>query len=274
LVAVAIVGAARFAFDGGERVARLWISGVILDDPLRDEVIADLRDDDAVKAVVVRVDSPGGSAVGGEALYLSLRALAEVKPVVAVMGTTATSAAYMSAVAADRILAREATLTGSIGVLFQTAEFTALLEEIGIRTEGIRSGPLKAKPSPVERLDGRTRLTMQNVVMDIYELFLRIVMERRSLDRETVVALADGRVFTGNQARDAGLVDAIGGEDAARAWLAETHGISEEIPTEDVIFDVDAGLIGRMSAAIEGLLPAETLALDGLIAVWHPGATD
>lgn len=271
LVALALGGAAIFLpGDGGERVARLWISGLIVDDPERDEIIAALRDDDAVKAVVMRLDSAGGTAVGGEALHLSLRSLAEAKPVVAVLGTTATSAAYMAALAADRILAREASLTGSIGVLFQTAEFTALLEEIGIRAEAIRSGPLKGKPAPFERLDEGTRQAVTGMVADIHEYFLRLVMERRALDRETALALADGRVFTGNQAVEAGLVDAIGGEDEARAWLARARGVPATLPADDVAPRDEGGLVGLLGAALERFPPVRRLALDGLIAVWHP----
>ena len=271
LVALALGGAAIFLpGDSGERVARLWISGLIVDDPERDEIIAALRDDDAVKAVVMRLDSAGGTAVGGEALHLSLRSLAEAKPVVAVLGTTATSAAYMAALAADRILAREASLTGSIGVLFQTAEFTALLEEIGVRAEAIRSGPLKGKPAPFERLDEGTRQAVTGVVADIHEYFLRLVMERRALDRETALALADGRVFTGNQAVEAGLVDAIGGEDEARAWLARARGVPATLPADDVAPRDEGGLFGLLGAALERFPPVRRLALDGLIAVWHP----
>ena len=274
LVALILVAAAPFALEGGERVARLWVTGLIEDDPARDRLIAGLRDDDAVKAVVLRLDSAGGTAVGGEALYLSLRSLAEAKPVVAVFGTTATSAAYMAALAADHLVAREASLTGSIGVLFQTAEFTALLEEIGVRTEAIRSGPLKAKPTPYEQLDNPTRRAMRSVVADIYESFLRLVVERRAFDRETALSLADGRVFTGSQAVKAGLVDAIGGEDEARAWLARVHGVSVTIPATDVATGGEGGLFDVIDAALERTLPARTLALDGLIAVWHPEISD
>ena len=274
LVALIIVAAAPFAFEGGERVARLWVSGLIEDDPTRDRLIGDLRDDESVRAIVLRLDSAGGTAVGGEALYLSLRSLAEAKPVVAVLGTTATSAAYMAALAADRVLAREATLTGSIGVLFQTAEFTALLEEIGVRAEAIRSGPLKAKPTPYEALDNPTRHAMRSVVADIYDSFLRLVMERRSLDRERALALADGRVFTGSQAVQAGLIDAIGGEEEARAWLAAVHGVPETIPATDVVSGGEGGLLDVIDAALDRTLPTRTLALDGLIAVWHPEISD
>ena len=273
LVAVALVAAAPFAFDGGERVARLWITGLIEDDPVRDRLVAELRDDDAVRAVVLRIDSPGGTAVGGEALYLSLRSLAEAKPVVAVLGTTATSAAYLAALAGDRILAREASITGSIGILFQTAEFTALLEEIGVRAEAIRSGPLKAKPSPFERMDNPTRRVMRSVVRDTYESFLRQLMDRRALDRQTALGLADGRVFTGRQAVAAGLVDAVGGEAEARRWLAQTHGVSESMPVADVMSG-QGDLLETIGATLERALPARTLSLDGLIAVWHPDLSD
>ena len=165
-------------------------------------------------------------------------------------------------------------MTGSIGVLFQTAEFTALLEEIGVRAEAIRSGPLKAKPTPYEQLDNPTRRAMRSVVADTYESYLRLVMERRSLDRETAQTLADGRVFTGNQAVEAGLVDAIGGEEEARAWLARVHGVPETIPASDEAVETGEGLLGTIDAALKRTLPARTLALDGLIAVWHPEISD
>ena len=115
---------------------------------------------------------------------------------------------------------------------------------------------------------------MRSVVSDTYELFLRLLMERRSLDRESALALADGRVFTGRQAMQAGLVDAIGGEEEARAWLSQAHGVPEIIPAADVVTGEEGGLLGTIDAALKRSLPARTLALDGLIAVWHPELSD
>jgi len=134
-------------FDGA-RIARVDISGVIVEDRYRDELLQDLKDDDKVKAIIVKINSPGGTVVGGENLYLGLRDVAGEKPVVAVMGSTATSAAYMTAIGTDRIFARQGTLTGSIGVIMQTADMTKLLEKIGVKPEIIKSGLLKAQPNP------------------------------------------------------------------------------------------------------------------------------
>ena len=183
---------------------------------------------------------------------------------------------HMAALAADpRAGPREASHHGlDRKSCSQTAEFSALLEEIGVRAEAIRSGPLKAKPSVYEQLDDPTRQAMRSVVSDTYELFLRLLMERRSLDRESALALADGRVFTGRQAMQAGLVDAIGGEEEARAWLSQAHGVPEIIPAADVVTGEEGGLLGTIDAALKRSLPARTLALDGLIAVWHPELSD
>ena len=143
-----------------------------------------------------------------------------------------------------------------------------------MRAEAIRSGPLKAKPMPYEELDDPTRQAVRSMVSDIYEYFLRLLMERRSLDRETALTLADGRVFTGRQAVQAGLVDAIGGEEEARAWLAQAHGVPKSVPATDVTTGDEGGLLGTLDAALKRSLPVRTLALDGLIAVWHPELSD
>ncbi len=272
LVVVAIV---RFGPGfGGDHVARLWINGLIVDDPERDAAIAAIRDDPDAKAVLLRIDSPGGTAAGGEALYVSLRALAAEKPMVAVMGTSATSAAYMTALAADHIVARAASLTGAIGVLFQTAEFTELLDEIGVRTEAIRSGPLKAQPSPLERLTPQARAATQALVADTYELFIEFLMERRALDRTVALTLADGRVYTGRQALAAGLIDSLGGESEALRWLVDARGVPGDLPIRDAWNLREEGLIGALRGVAKGLIPSESLALDGLIAVWHPASSN
>jgi protease-4 len=154
LVALVVVAVGRFGVDGlrgREHVVRLWVDGIIVEEPEREAALADLADDANVKAVIVRINSPGGTAVGGETLYLNLRRVGVVKPVVAVLGTTATSAGYMVALAADRIFTREATLTGSIGVVFQTAEFTRLLDDLGITPGTAGRGDARGFPRRGER---------------------------------------------------------------------------------------------------------------------------
>lgn len=271
LIVLVIVLIGRFGIGGlGEqRVARLWLDDVIVDDPEREAALAEIAVDRRVRALIVRIDSPGGTAEGGEALYHSLRRVAERKPVVAVMGATATSAAYMAALAADRIIAREATVTGSIGVILQTADITDLLATLGIKTEAIKSAPLKAQPSLLEPLSEEARAATRAVIADMYELFIDLVVTRRGLARETVRGLADGRIFSGRQAKAARLIDALGGEDEARKWLAETQAIPHDLPITDLERSDDVGLVGLIGEQLRQRLLPPRLRLDGAISVWQ-----
>jgi len=257
-------------FDG-EHIARVEVSGVIIEDRYRDEMLQDLKDDDKVKAVIVKINSPGGTVVGGENLYLGLRDVATEKPVVAVMGSTATSAAYMTAIGTDRIFARQGTLTGSIGVIMQTADITGLLDKIGLKPEIIKSGPLKAQPNPMEPLSPDARRHIESVVMDMYDLFVGMVSERRAMDLDATKELADGRVFTGKKALEAGLIDAIGGEAQAIEWLETEKALEADLPVVDQKPDYPReALSERLFGAFGKALVSERLTLDGLLAVWHP----
>ncbi len=274
LVAVAVVAAGRFdLIVGRDHVARLTLDGLILDDPDIVAAVAEVAEDSRAKALIVRIDSPGGTFVGGETLYRTLRDVAESKPVVAVLGTVATSAGYMAAVAADRIFARQGTITGSIGVMMQTADVTGLLEKLGISAEAIKSGPLKAAPSPLEPLTDDVRVATQAIVDDMHALFTDMVAERRGLDAARARRLADGRVYSGRQALEHNLIDAIGGEAEARAWLVAEKGIPEGLPVRDV--DTEGGpeeWFSSIRSIGRNMLLSERLTLDGLISVWHPGS--
>jgi protease-4 len=273
LVVLAIVAVARFGFDGvpgGSHVVRLWLDEVIVDDPAREAALDKIVNDDSAKAVIVRIDSPGGTATGGEALYLALRRIAATKPVVAVMGTTATSGAYMAALAADHIIARESSITGSIGVVLQTVELTGLLGELGVKTEAIKSAPLKAQPSPLEPLTEEARRAAQAIIDDTYALFVDMVAERRKLPRDTVLRLADGRVFTGRQAKTAGLIDALGGELEARAWLESSHAVDVDVPVRDLDRPPDeADWIDLIGEKVRSVIVPTRLRLDGLVSLWQ-----
>ncbi len=254
-----------------DTVARVRVNGLIVEDHRRDALLAKIAEDPSVRALIVHVDSPGGTVVGGEDLYRSLLVVGERKPVVTVMGTVAASAAYMTAVAGDRVFAREGTITGSIGVLFQTADITGLLEKLGIKPESLKSGPLKAVPSPTEPLTEEARAATQALVLDLFEFFVNLVVERRPLDRDQVLQLADGRVYTGRQAVANGLVDEIGGETAARDWLAEEKNIPRSVPTVTLKPKRErTGLSEALSRLTEKSLLSNALTLDGLLSVWHP----
>ena len=273
LVAAVLAGVARFdTLVGRDHVARLAVEGLIVTDRARVEALADIAGDPRAKALIVRIDSPGGTFVGGEALYQALREVAVQKPVVAVMGGVATSAGYMAALAADHIFARHGTITGSIGVMVQTADVTALLDKLGVSAEAIKSGPLKSVPSPLEPLTDRAREATQSIIDDMHALFTALVAERRGLADERARELADGRVYSGRQALELALVDGIGGEAAARDWLTEDKNIPESLPTREVEIErPDMGWLPSILSLTGNLLFSERLMLDGLLSVWHPG---
>ncbi|MCH7550498.1 MAG: signal peptide peptidase SppA [Proteobacteria bacterium] len=272
LVAVVVAAAGRFDLRRHQdHVAQIAIGGLILDDPARDEALTEVADDDKVKALLVKINSPGGTYVGGEALYESLRRVAEKKPVVALMGTTATSAGYMTALGSDHIIARSSTLTGSIGVILQTADVTGLLDKIGIKSIVVKSGPLKSQPNPLEKFSPAARKATEAIIADYFDMFVSLVAERRSLSREQVLELADGRVFSGRQAKKAGLVDALGAEPEARKWLSETHKIADSLPVKKVkIKHEDEPWRDLFDSLIGKVMFSERLSLDGVIALWHP----
>ena len=273
LVTVVLVGVARI--DGlvaRDHVARLAVDGIIFADRAVIEALADVADDSRAKALIVSIDSPGGTFVGGETMYHALRGVAAKKPVVAVMGGVATSAGYMTALAADRIFAHEGTITGSIGVMVQTTDLTGLLDKLGVSAEAIKSSPLKATPSPFEPLTEQARAATQSIIDDMHALFTAMVAERRGFADERARALADGRVYSGRQALDLALIDAIGGEATAREWLAEEREIPESLPTRDLEIDrADAGWLPSVASLTGNILFSERLMLDGLLSVWHPG---
>ncbi|MDV7339939.1 signal peptide peptidase SppA [Terasakiella sp. A23] len=272
--ALVAIGARLDIFGHQDHIARLWVEGVIQDDIERDELIAELGDDDSVKAVIVRINSPGGTVVGGEALYKNLRSLASKKPVVAVMGEVAASAGYMTAIAADHIVAREGTITGSIGVLMQSVNVTGLLDKVGVKPIVVKSAPLKAAPNPLEEVTPEALKATEVVILDMYHMFLGMVAERRNLAIDDARKLADGRIFTGRQAKQAGLVDETGSESQAIKWLQDEKKVTKGLEVFDALYGEEEFWGHAESALIRSFfdktLISEGLRLDGLVSVWQP----
>ena len=191
-----------------------------------DELFDKVAKSDRVKAVIIDINSPGGTTTGGEAMYDAIRRLAEKKPVVAVCGTLATSAAYMAAVATDRIFVYGNTITGSVGVIFQWADVTELMKTLGVKVEEVKSGPLKAVPSPFEPTDEKGRALAEEMVQEAKVWFVDLVGQRRQIDPATVPGLTDGRIYSGRQALALKLVDEIGDEKAAKSWLQKERNVA------------------------------------------------
>jgi protease-4 len=277
-IVAAIALLARFAIPEngpGERIARVSINGVIATDPARLKVLKELGDNDAVKAVIVAINSPGGTTAGGEELYEALNTLRARKPVVAVIGELGASAAYMTAIATDRIFARRLSIVGSIGVLYQHIDAGKLLNTIGVDLDKVATGPLKAEPDLDEPLQGEVRASLQGLVNDSFEWFVDIVAERRGIPRPDTLALSDGRILTGRQGLATKLIDAVGGESEAIAWLASDRQVKADLPVVDYFPLPDTGWfapgrwLGQAARSALGLPPEGPIALDGLVSLWQ-----
>lgn len=239
------LGAGALA-PGRAQIARVEVGGVITDDRDRDAMLAEIADDEAVRAVVLRVNSPGGTTAGAEALYASLRAVAAKKPVVAVLSEVAASGGYVAAIGTDHIVARGNTLTGSIGVIMEYPDVTRVMDKIGVAMETVRSSPLKAEPSPFRETSPAARAVEAALVAESYDWFRGLVAERRGLEGADLDAVANGQVFTGRLALGNGLVDEIGGEPEALAWLESRDSALSGLPVRDWEVERDGSLVGSL----------------------------
>lgn len=271
---------------GSDQIARVAIEGLITDDRKQIELLEKLGESDRVKAVILAVNSPGGTTTGGESLYEAITALKAKKPVIAVCGTMATSAAYMISLATDRIVARGNTITGSVGVIFQFPEVSGLLDKLGVKMYEIKSGPLKANPSPFQPPDAAGLALAEEMVKESQQWFNALVADRRKISPSAVPGLTDGRIYSGRQALTLKLIDEIGGEKEALAWLAASKGIDAELKVVDWKPKSESGwgFFGSRDsfadrlAALAGLDLAtrldknsviQALQLDGLLSLWH-----
>ena len=293
VVLLAVVGAAAVLVPGSHLlpqrgyIARLQIKGLIRDNQDRVEALDRLAKSSA-KAVIVHINSPGGTTAGSQQLYDSLRALQAKKPTVVVVDGLAASGAYIAALSCDHIIAEDTSLVGSIGVLFQFPNFTEVLKTVGIKVESIKSTPLKAAPSGFEPTSPEARAAVQAIVLDSYAWFKNLVKTRRNMSDAQLAAVDDGRVFTGRQALPLRLIDSLGNEKTAVAWLEKVKNVPANLPVRDYSLEprfselsflhVAAwtfGALGLSAAARRledwGAVQAvERLNLDGLLALWHP----
>jgi protease IV len=293
--AIAVVGmlvtpGARGTFTSAGSIARINIEGLIRSDQDRVQALERLEKSQAA-AVVVHINSPGGTTAGSEQLYDSLVRLKAKKPLVVVVEGLAASGGYITAIAADHIVAQQSSLVGSIGVLFQYPNFTDLLKTVGVKVEEVKSSPLKAAPNGFEPTSHEARDALDSLVKDSYAWFKGLVKERRGMDDAQLAKVADGRVFTGRQAVELKLIDQLGDEKAAIAWLEAEKGVKKDLPVRDYKLNPRFGdltflrtaasitldVLGLSSIARQveqaGVAQAvDRLSLDGMLALWHPSA--
>jgi protease-4 len=289
--ALAIIAlGARFSgtagFVAGPHIARLTVSGFIAGNDETLKLIREARDSPAVAAALVRIDSPGGGTEGSEEIYDELRRLAAKKPVAAVVGGMAASGAYIAALGADRIFARGNSIVGSIGVLVEYPNVSGLMDKVGVKLESIKSSPLKAAPNGFEPTSEEARAAMAALVADSFDWFKALVKDRRGLSDEELAKVDDGRVFTGRQGLEVKLVDAVGGERDAIAWLEKDRGVAKNLPVRDYkpgsgwtglkltsLAAAAAELVGLTSFA-EALRTEDRPPVDGLVSVWQLSGGD
>jgi protease-4 len=294
IAGVAALGSNRAGFTGVRPyIARVTIEGLIRGDRDRVQAIDRLTRSSLARAVIVHVDSPGGTTAGSEQLYDSLSRLRDKKPVVIVVDSLAASGAYITALAGDHIVAQQTSLVGSIGVLFQYPNFAELLDKIGVKVEGVKSSPLKAAPNGFEPTSPEAKAALESIIKDSYAWFKNLVQDRRHLSDSELQTVSDGRVFTGHQAIELKLIDELGDERAALAWLAKEKHVDAKLPVRDYELHGRFSDLPFLHASVVALLDAtglSTLArrlddwgmvaeverfnLDGLLALWHPAAAN
>jgi protease IV len=274
---------------GGGQIARVSITGLIRNDRDRVEALTRLSKASYVRAVIVHIDSPGGTTAGSQQLHDALRVVAAKKPTVVVVDGLAASGGYIAAMASDHIIAEDTSLVGSIGVLFQYPNFADLLKTIGVKVETVRSTPLKAAPNGFEPTSPEATAALDAIVKDSYAWFRGMVQDRRKLTGDQLEKVTDGRVFTGRQAIGLKLIDQIGDEQTAIDWLAKNKGIDAKLPVRDWRLEprlselpfLHAGVVAVLDAAglrdlarrfteAGAVRGVESLNLDGLLALWHP----
>jgi protease-4 len=289
VIALIMAGDQRLAGTGSflPHIARVSVSGLITDDQKMLELLDKVGKSSQVRAVILDINSPGGTTTGGEAMYDAIRRLAEKKPVVAVCGTLATSAAYIVALATDRIFVYGNTITGSVGVIFQWADVSELMRTLGVKVEEVKSGPLKAVPNPFEPTDEKGRALAAEMVQEAKVWFVDLVGKRRNLEPGAVPGLTDGRVYSGRQALALKLVDEIGDERAAKRWLQKERDVTPGLSVVDWKPKSESGgiwgwLFGSIASsfgiAADNFVSlfgqvSEGLRLDGLVSLWHPAGS-
>lgn len=258
----------------GDKVGLCKLEGLITDAREVVDFLRELREDDSVKGVVLRIDSGGGAVAPSQELFQAVKALAAKKPVVVSMGTAAASGGYYAAAPATLIVANPGSITGSIGVRAEYVNMQGLMAKLGLKSDLLASGRMKAAGSPTQPLTSEQRAYLMGMVLDLNDQFVSDVAEARGLDRKTVEKLADGRALTGRQALDARLVDKLGGQELALDTLRDMVKLDRKTPLlegpEKKLPFLPRLLGAALSALGQGLGQGVGQALDGAAARTAP----
>jgi len=226
-----VTGTRDSEFEFGEKVGILEINGIIADAKNAIHNLKRFREDSSVKAIVIRINSPGGAVGPSQEIFREIRKTSSSKKVVASMGSIAASGGYYIAAGADGIVANPGTITGSIGVIMGFTNYQELLRKIGLVPVVIKSGKYKDIGSPVRKMRPEEKKILQNFSRKIHNQFIKDIVDGRKMDQAKVEALADGRIFTGEESKELGLVDRLGNFEDAIEWAGRMGGIKGKIST-------------------------------------------
>lgn len=228
VVSVGMIGGRSVVMPVGEKIGVLEVYGPIVDVRNIREQIKDFRDSPAIKAVVLRIDSPGGGVAPSQELYASLRQLADEKPLVVSMGSVAASGGYYLAVAGQHLFANPGSITGSIGVIMSFPDYRELMDKVGVRAEVVKSGRFKDIGSSFREFSAEDRELLQKMINDVHAQFVEAISEGRNMPVDRLRPYIDGRIFTGRQALEIGLIDELGSFDDAIKYAAKKAGLGED----------------------------------------------
>ena len=271
-IVILLIVTASLQFQQKENfIAKITVEGIIKD---RNDILEQLNDidnDENVKGLITVINSPGGTYVGSKEIHESIKNLSKKIPTVAYMREMATSGGYLVSLSSDRIFGNEATITGSIGVILQTANISQLLNKLGVNPVIIKSGDLKAVPNPAEKIDDEKLDYLKDIIQNMQAEFLNLVKKNRDISRSTIELVSDGRIVTGKQAKDLKLIDAVGTENDALSWLRQEAGLDDDIKVKDLSIESDITEVFNFNFLKKKINYFNQNFYNGFIAIWTPG---
>ena len=252
-------------------IAKITVEGIIKDRNDILEQLKNLDNDQNVKGLLTIINSPGGTYVGSKEIHESIKNLSKKIPTVAYMREMATSGGYLVSLSSDRIFGNEATITGSIGVILQTANISQLLDKLGINPIIIKSGDLKAVPNPAEEIDENKLDYLKDVIQKMQTEFLDLVKKSRNISSSTLELVSDGRIVIGKQAKDLKLIDAVGTENDALSWLKKEAGVDDDVRVKDLSIQGDLTKVLNLNFLKKKINYFNQNFYNGFVAIWAPG---
>ena len=269
---IAFIITLSYKFQSDESfIAKINIEGIIQDRTDIIKQINSLKSDNNVKGLLTIINSPGGTYVGSKELYDSIQTIAEKIPTAVYMKEMATSGGYLASLSSDKIFGNSGSITGSIGVILQSADISNLLGKIGVSPIIIKSGKLKAVPNPVEQIDEEKLNYLKEIIEKMQKEFLMIVKKNRNVSESVLSLVSDGRILTGREAKNLKLIDDIGNEDDALNWLKNEAKVDDKIKIKELSPENDLQKLINLRIFKKKFNYFSQNFYNGFFAIWAPG---